>query len=275
MSDPRITRLTAAVSLPVLLWSTACGAGGSAGAADVAEAAKASHAASAPATKPPVTSSPGPTTSESPPPGGHLTREQLSEALLGEDDMPEGWMVTPDTGASQAENDTDSEPSSTHQCAGLDLLLRLEEGTAPGQEEASSITAYDPAGGGKAYAIAGITLASFSSDSADRLLADMRELLSRCDGVTVTLEEGARGTYTRRSAPALGDDALAFAITTRMSGKAWVHAVVAIRVGSTIVESTYVNLTDTSVKLPDESMLRKQIDQLRAVVADSHGNPAA
>ncbi|WP_436791182.1 sensor domain-containing protein [Yinghuangia sp. YIM S10712] len=274
MSRPRITRLTtAAVSLPVLLWSTACGVG--AGAADVADAAKASHAASAPATTPPATRSPGPTVSESPPRGGYLTREQLSQALLGEDDMPEGWVVSLDKGTSPAEDAPDSEPSSTHECSGLDLLLKLKQGTAPGQEAATSIMAYDSAGGGKAYAITGIALASFSSDSADRLLADMRELLSRCDGVTVTAEEGARGTYTRQSAPALGDDALAFAITTRMAGKAWVHAVVAIRVGSTIVESTHVNLTGTSVVLPDESMLRKQVDQLRAVMAENQREPGA
>ncbi|MDI2126732.1 hypothetical protein [Yinghuangia seranimata] len=261
---PLIRRRVAALSvLPLLVVLSACGT--NAGARDAVDAAKSAV---------PTGSSPAPSGNGSP--GGTkaptgkaapLTRAQLKEALVPRSAMPEGWLVQVDPNGSGGSGRDKADTSDKPECRAIGEMLSPGK-TSFGSTAETSMIAIDSAGGGKAYAISGVNLASLTPDDVRSLFARTERLLPGCALIHDSLD-GTPGSveYVRQEAPALGDAAVAYAAVTHVGAKAWVHGVVAVQVGSTVVESTYVNLSSDEIHMPDESLVRQQVERVQAVTA--------
>ncbi|MGW0657801.1 hypothetical protein [Streptodolium elevatio] len=279
----RTARRTAVALLPLALFAaTACSSGAAGGVADAADtvggsggsggsgrSGAASAPAGGPATPTPARTGAG-SAAESPRSGqfAYLTDEQLRTALVPESALPSGWTVI--GGADDDDRGDGGDTSDKPECDAIDEMLspgNAESVTAKGK---ASVIAMDTPGGGKAYAIVGVNLASFAAGDAEKLLGQTEQLLPRCADVRRTSSDGQAFSsgYVEQKSPALGDQALALSQTTRTAdGRAWVHGIVAVRVGTTLVEATYVNLTGPDVVLPDEELVRMQVERVRAVLA--------
>lgn len=264
----RTVRRTAAALLPLALFAaTACSSGA---AGDVADAADSVGRAGASA---PVggsaTATPAATATSAK--GGqfaYLTDAQLTSALVPESALPEGWTVLSGDDA-ESDGGEGGDTSDTPECDLIDEMFSPGDADSVTAKGKASVTAVNSAGGGKAYAMVGVHLASFAAGDAEKLLGQTEHVLPDCADVRVTSSEGQvfRSSTVKQKAPALGDQALAFAQTTRQAdGRSWVHGVVAVRVGTTVVESTYVNLTGDEVILPDEELVRMQVERVQAVL---------
>lgn len=256
----------AAALLPLALFAaTACGSGS---AKDAVDAAGKSGGASASASAtPPSTAPTGGSTVQSPQGGqfAYLSDKQLKAALVPDHALPAGWTIDRSDNEPSGDKSTSEKP----ECDPLWQLLSpgaAKTVTARGQ---ATVIAMDEAGGGKAYAMVGVNLASFSTGDAEKLIGAAEAALPRCATENAT-EDGMSFTVTtkKEKAPALGDQALAYSMTTRTDkGQSWVHAIVVVRLGTTIIESTYVNLTGATVKMPDEALVSAQVDRVRTVMA--------
>ncbi len=254
----------------MLFAATACSSGAD-DVVDAADSAARSGGPSAPAPSASATATGGGFAAESPKSAqfAYLTDDQLASALVPNSALPEGWTVVGGDDGDDGDGG-DGGTSDKPECDAIDEILspgNAESVTARGR---ASVMAVDSAGGGKAYAMVGVNLASFSAGDAEKLLAEVERLVPLCGDVRITSSEGQvfRSGNVMQKAPALGDQALALAQTTRTAdGRSWVHGIVAVRVGTTIVESTYVNLTGSQVILPDEELVRTQVERVQAVLA--------
>ncbi|WTW97090.1 hypothetical protein OG216_28675 [Streptomycetaceae bacterium NBC_01309] len=271
----RTARRTAAALLPLALFAaTACSSGAAGDVADAADSVGRSGGASAPAgggsATPTPTRTGGGFTAESPKSVqiAYLSSDQLETALVPDSALPDGWTVIGgDRGSDDRSDggDTYDKP----ECATVTELLAPGKAKTVSAKGKASVVAMDPAGGGKAYAIVGANLASFAAGDAEKLLAKTRELIPRCTQMLITSEGGVtiQARIAAEKAPELGDESLALSQTSRTAnGQVFVHGIVAVRVGTTIVESTYVNLTGDEVMLPDEELVRMQVERVQAVL---------
>ncbi|MFI6982012.1 hypothetical protein ACIBSV_25910 [Embleya sp. NPDC050154] len=65
----------------------------------------------------------------------------------------------------------------------------------------------------------------------------------------------------------LGDETLAAEFVTRVdNGQAWVHSIVLVRVGSTVIRVVRVNLNGATPQHPDEALVRKQVEQVVSAI---------
>ncbi|MYS81338.1 hypothetical protein [Embleya scabrispora] len=188
----------------------------------------------------------------------HLSTAELKRVLLKKTDMPQGWESIVDT----QRDDHESGPSD---CERLMAQSNPGSGVYP-VLAAASITARDPAPGGKSYALVGSNLTSLSADDAKRSIPAIRDLLPRCVDQQVTTDEFS-GRFTARAVewPSLGEETMALEFVTRAdTGQAWVHSIVLVRVGTTLIRVVRVNLTGTTPQHPDEALVRKQVEQVVA-----------
>ncbi|WP_126639312.1 hypothetical protein [Embleya hyalina] len=192
--------------------------------------------------------------------GGALSKAELKRMLLKKTDMPEGWQL--DVGS---DRDDEEPPAMSDDCDRLGAQSNPTSGMYHVLAKASIVT-HDPAPGGKAYAILGAGLTSLSADDAGKVIPTVRDLLPRCVNQRVT-KDGMSGLLTYRAFdfPHLGDETLAFEATSRTdTGQAWVHSIVLVRVGTTLIRIARVNLTGTTPQHPDEALVRKQVEQVLA-----------
>ncbi|MFI1582061.1 hypothetical protein [Embleya sp. NPDC020630] len=232
-------------------------------AAVTACASPAEELADASSVKPRTVTVPSPSTPEAEADagtGGALSKAELKRVLLKKTDMPEGWQLDVDS-----DRDDDKPPAMSDDCDRLAAQSNPTSGIYQVLAKASIIT-HDPAPGGKAYAILGSGLTSLSADDAKKVIPSARDLLPRCVNRHVT-KDGLSGLLTYRAFdfPHLGDETLAFEATSRTdTGQAWVHSIVLVRVGTTLIRITRVNLTGTTPQHPDEALVRKQVEQVVA-----------
>ncbi|WP_439675560.1 hypothetical protein [Embleya sp. MST-111070] len=241
--------VTGLLTLTLLATTTACGGSAEKVARDTS-----------PQT-PGVTATTTPSTRTTPPESGApSSTSELKRLLLAKTDMPEGWPSIIDTGHSK---DEDAESVG---CERLSALSNPSSGIYP-VLGAASIVARDPAPGGKAYAILGSGLTSLSVDDAQRVLPAVRELLPRCPDERYEKDDmSSRVTARELARPRVGDDSMAMETVTRVddTGRAWAHSVVLVRVDSTLIQITHVNLTGATPQAPDEALVRKQVDLVTA-----------
>ncbi|MFE5329694.1 hypothetical protein ACFRCG_25225 [Embleya sp. NPDC056575] len=192
--------------------------------------------------------------------GGALSKAELKRVLLKKTDMPQGRQLDVDS-----DRDDDKPPAMADDCDRLTAQSNPASGVYRVLAKAS-IVSHDPAPGGAAYAILGAGLTSLSADDAKKVIPTARDLLPRCVDQRVT-KDGMSGLFTTRAFdfPHLGDESLAFeAISRTDTGPAWVHSIVLVRVGTTMIRVVRVNLTGTTPQHPDEALVRKQVEQVLA-----------
>ncbi|MFF7247819.1 hypothetical protein ACFZBU_28380 [Embleya sp. NPDC008237] len=255
MARPRTRPSLGLLAAALLATTTAC-----------SKAAEVSTAGPAPA--PPTTATtadsatkPTPTAPASPRTAPYLSSDELKRALLPKMDMPESWTTYVDTDPVPEGKDAAGD------CARLTAMLNPSSGVFP-VKGAASITARDPAPGGKSYAIFGVTLTSLTPGDAEGLILKARELVPRCPTERFS-QEGLTGRLTTREIadPKLGDASMTAEVVTRLdNGQGWAHSIVLIRVGTTLIRVTHVNLTEPTPHHPDESLVRKQLDQVTAAM---------
>ncbi|MGR7001041.1 hypothetical protein ACU686_28200 [Yinghuangia aomiensis] len=247
---------SAAVLSAVLLLA-GCGAG----IGDVVDAAAAAKPT------PSGSAAPTPTPSDDGSPARrYLTSDQLDEALVGEDAFPAGWQTLPAT-------DTTTMPGEgpividKPECAKATELLDIGNAGIP-RWGPLSIVAMSLRG----RALSRVTVAAFGAGDAGRLIERVREVLPRCATFSST-QDGKKFTQETTSVPPLrlGDEAYAMAVVTRPpAGSAtsgWAHTAAVVRVGDVLIETTYVNLDGPSPEMPDEDLLRSQVDRVKAALA--------
>ncbi|WP_406297277.1 hypothetical protein OG948_16335 [Embleya sp. NBC_00888] len=251
--------MTGLLVIALLSAATACGGT----AEDLASASSANKSS----TTAPASSAPSSTSPKAPRAAAQLTTAELKRALLKKSDLPEGWESRVDTDRGGDDSPTESDS------ADCDRLMRAANpvsGVYP-VLAAASIIAREPAPGGKAYALLGSGLTSLAPDDAERLISEARELIPRCADQRLTTAEFS-GRFTAREIrwEGLGDETLATEFVTRVdSGQAWVHSVVLVRVGTTLIRVARVNLTGPAPQHPDEALVRKQVEQVASAMRGS------
>ncbi|OPC82374.1 hypothetical protein B4N89_16790 [Embleya scabrispora] len=251
---PRPRAFTGLLTIVLLTTATAC------------DGAAESIARDASPRTPGVTATPTPSARKTAPDAApRLSAIELKRLLVGETDLPAGWI-------SVFDNDQgDEKKAESTGCERLSMLMNPSSGVYP-VLGAASIVARKPAPGGKSYALAGSALTSLSADDAQRIIPAIRDLLPRCPDERYE-REGMFGRVTTReiARPRLGDDSMGIEIVTRVedTGQAWAHSIVLVRVGSTLIRVTYVNLTGATPQPPGEALLRKQVDLVTAATPPS------
>ncbi|WP_331767612.1 hypothetical protein [Embleya sp. NBC_00896] len=191
----------------------------------------------------------------------YLTTRELQRALLTKADMPKGWVTR------MGSNDVGRDRGEGTGCERLTTHANPASGLHP-VEATADILASDPAGGKKAYALFGVSLTSLASGDAQRVIPAVRDAVPGCSNQQQTVDDlSATVTAREIQGPGLGDESVAIVITTRVDdGRSWVHSVVLVRVGTTLIRAAHVNLTGATPHHPDPAAVRKQVEQVAAAV---------
>lgn len=215
---------------------------------------------------------PLPSVSGTPTPDGetpqrrYLTSDQLAEALVGKNAFPVGWQTRP--GSDGTESSAKGRIAlDKPECAKATQLLHIGNAGIPAMGSAGIVAMSQ-----RDRALSGVTVAAFGGGDAGRLITEVREVLPRCATFTST-QDGKKFEQetTAVPAPRLGDEAYSMALVTRppagVGSSGWAHTATVVRVGDVLIEATYVNLADPSPEMPDEELLRLQVDRVKAALA--------
>ncbi|WP_331767884.1 hypothetical protein [Embleya sp. NBC_00896] len=201
-------------------------------------------------------------------PAAPLTRAQLQAALVERADMPSGWTVQeqPDllTDSSASPGDSAQRNTKPAACGGIAELLKPAGSSIPAKAAVGIVASAAPPGGNRVASILGITVTSFAPGDAERLLSRAMALVPGCARFEAHDERRTfRAEVAEVDAPKLGDQAVAITQTTRYGEQEFVHSVVVVRSGTTLIQATYVNLNDATPVMPDTALLTKQVERIR------------
>ncbi|MYW05720.1 hypothetical protein [Streptomyces sp. SID3343] len=261
MRTSRTTRsrlpLVAVATAAALLGVGGCGSEDSGPLGDVLKAPSTS------APQPTGGSTGGPTRSGSPAPTSSKrqldlvpTQEQLDGAVLTTADLPAGSSVEalPTGGAEPV--------AEKAACRPMMDLVTINAGTVKPHAHKSITYSLASASKGTNAAV----IASFAPGQAQRILSDGIAAIDACssftgakDGVTVTY------TVSSRSDPHLGDESVSLRLDTAVGGQSIPSGYTIVRVGNVVTEFVYVEVSSRAFALPDQSVVRKQVDKLKAI----------
>jgi hypothetical protein len=258
VTSMRKTRLRlAAAVLPALLLTAACS-----GSSDDKSPSDAGGHSSSGSSAPGSSATAGP---QAPDSGGRtpLTKAQLTSALIATTDVP-GYQVQ----VSQTDDtkDTSTLTSDKPQCQPMAditsskpaIVRKAFVGAAFAKATAT----------GNPDEITQMLVASHAQGDAKKVIASLRDALSKCTTFTATDNTGVKTPFaiTRKPAASAGDEAVSYVMTDTKDAKTGAASVTVVRTGETITAYLSVKSAGGPGTLPVD-VARKQSDKLKAAQA--------